>query len=323
MEKELIDIAIENLNNQPNILAEWLDNRELDGTLRIVINKKEYCYNIEVKKELRQYQITRINEIKERIDNLIIIAEQIYPKVKEQLKELKIPYLETNGNFFFQTEECFCLIDTKKKAPIRKEKANRAFTKTGLKVVFHLLNNPELINKKQREIANAAGVALGNIPQVINGLKETGYLLNIRKGVYVWEKKEELINRWINNYATELRPKLIIGNYTIKGNWQDINLNENKTVWGGEPAADILTQYLRPEKFLIYTKERKLNLIKEYKLIPKENGELEVLEMFWDNTKNAMFAPPLLVYAELILTGGKRNVETAELIYNDYIKPEL
>ena len=323
MKKEIIDIAIENLNHQPNIQAEWLDNGVLDGTLKIVINQKEYRYYIEVKKELREYQLALINEKRKRISNLIVIAEQITPKIKEQLKELEIPYLETNGNFFLKTEECFCLIDTRKKVPLRKEKANRAFTKTGLKVVFHLLSNPGLINNKQREISNVAGVALGNIPQVITGLKETGYLLNLRKSVYVWEKKEELINRWVNGYATELRPRLVIGRYAIKEEWQNIDINTNKTVWGGEPAADILTQHLRPEKFLIYTKERNLDLIKKYKFMPKEDGELEVLEMFWDNTNKLTYAPPLLIYAELMITGGKRNIETAGLIYNDYIKPKL
>jgi len=323
MKREIIDIAIENLNYQPGIRAEWFDNGELDGTLKIIINGKEYYYNIAVKKELRQYQIAQINELRKRVNDLIIIAEQIYPKLKEKLRELEIPFLEANGNFFLQTEECYCLIDTKKKVPLRKGKANRAFTKTGLKVLFHLLNDPGLINKKQREIANVAGVALGNIPLVINGLKETGYLLNLKKGVYVWEKKEELINRWVNGYATELRPRLVIGKYAMKENWQNININRNKTVWGGEPAADILTKYLRPEKFILYTKERNIDLIKNYKIIPKENGELEVLEMFWDNVKNEITAPPLLIYAELMITGGKRNIETAQLIYNDYIKPEL
>jgi hypothetical protein len=323
MNRKIIDIAIDNLNCQPNIQAKWLDNGEGDGALKLVINGKEYYYNIEVKKDLRQYQVVLINEIRKQVDNVIIIAEQIYPRIKEQLKELKIPYLEINGNFFLQTDDCFCLIDTKKKVPLRKEKTNRAFTKTGLKVIFHLLNDPELINRKQREIADVAGVALGNVPLVLNGLKETGYLLNLRKDVYVLEKKEELINRWVNGYATELRPKLIVGKYAIREKWQEINLDRNKTVWGGEPAADILTKHLRPEKFLVYTKERNVDLIKNYKFIPKEDGELEILEMFWENTSNEIIAPPLLIYAELMITGGKRNIETAQLVYDDYIKPKL
>ena len=323
MEREIINIAIENLNHHPRIQAEWFDDGELDGLLKVVINRKEYLYNVEVKKELRQYQLPQINKLRSRLKNLIIIAEQIYPKIKEQLRELEIPYLETNGNFFLQTENCFCFIDTNKKVPLRKGKANRAFTKTGLKIVFHLLNNPELVNKKQRDIADIAGVALGNIPQVLNGLKETGYLLSLKRGIYVWEKKEELINRWVNGYAIELRPKLKIGTYAIKEDWQKIELNKSRTVWGGEPAADLLTNYLRPEKFILYTKESNLDLIRKYKFMPKENGELEALDMFWDNIKEEAVAPPLLIYAELMIAGGKRNIETAQLIYNDYIKPKL
>lgn len=323
MKKEIINIAIENLNHQPKIRSEWIDEGGLYGTLKVQINSEEYFYNIEVKKGLRQYQIIQLNEIRNRLKNIVVVADQIYPKIKQQLRELGIPYLEANGNFFLQSKEHFCLIDTNKKVTLRKNKTNRAFTKTGLKVLFHLLNNPELINKRQREIANVAGVALGNIPQVINGLKETGYLLNLKKRVYVWEKKEELINRWVNEYATELRPRLIIGTFAIKSNWQDIKLEKNAAIWGGEPAADLLTNYLRPEKYILYTKLRNLDLIKKYKFIPKSKGELEVLDMFWENNNNKTIAPPLLIYAELIITGGKRNIETAQKIYNDYIKPEL
>ena len=45
--------------------------------------------------------------------------------------------------------------------------------------------------------------------------------------------------------------------------------------------------------------------------------------MIWENIENKTIAPPLLIYAELMITGGKRNIETAQIIYNDYIKPEL
>jgi hypothetical protein len=185
------------------------------------------------------------------------------------------------------------------------------------------LQDADLINRPQREIAEVAGVGLGNIPQVINGLKQTGYIIPLKKSTYLWENRRGLLDRWINEYATELRPKLLKGTYTIKGNWQDINLNKELTAWGGEPAADLLTHYLRPEKFTLYTKENPKELMKNYRLVPKENGELEVLEMFWDRTNAKDTVPPILIYAELLLVGGKRNKETAELIFNEYIEPKL
>jgi hypothetical protein len=56
--------------------------------------------------------------------------------------------------------------------------------------------------------------------------------------------------------------------------------------------------------------------------MPDKNGEVEVLEMFWNN-KTDKTALPILIYADLITEGGKRNKETAEKIYNEYIKPNL
>jgi hypothetical protein len=131
------------------------------------------------------------------------------------------------------------------------------------------------------------------------------------------------MNRWINGYATTLKPKLKKNTYAVPKNWESIDFNPKKTVWGGEPAADILTNHLRPEKFILYTKENNIDLIKNYRLIPKQNGALETYEMFWDKNKFEKTAPPLLVYAELILEGGKRNNETAKLIFDEYIQPKL
>ena len=99
-------------------------------------------------------------------------------------------------------------------------------------------------------------------------------------------------------------------------------LNNTNTFWGGEPAADLLTNHLRPEKFLIYTRENRMELMKNYRLMPDKNGEIEVLGLFWKQ-EDGKTVPPLLVYVDLMLEGGKRNKETAEIIYNEYIKPNL
>jgi len=65
-----------------------------------------------------------------------------------------------------------------------------------------------------------------------------------------------------------------------------------------------------------------MDLIKNYKLMPDTNGPIEVLEMFWEQ-EDEKTAPPLLVYTDLMLEGGKRNKETAEKIYHEYIQTNL
>jgi hypothetical protein len=323
MEREIIHIALENLRQTTGIQGDWMDNGPLDGILEMTVNDQNTTFVVEIKNEIRPHQVHQIERYNQEYENFFLIANRIFPKVKEELRLKEIAYLEANGNIFLKKENIFLFIDTQKNIHLGKEKGNRAFTKTGLKVLFHLLKYKEHINLTQRELAEKAGVGLGNIPQVFEGLKETGYIVPLNNREYVWENRKELLERWVAEYGTTLKPKLKKEQYTFQGNWNGIQFNNELTVWGGEPAADILTNYLRPEKFALYTKENRANLMKNYRLLPKREGEIEVLEMFWNQEVTERTAPPILIYADLMLEGGKRNKETAGKIYNEYIEPNL
>lgn len=322
MKQEIAFKALEALMQTTGIQATYQENGQLDGVLEFTLNRAHHIFMVVVKQELRMYQLPEIENYFHRYGNFLLIAHRIFPKIKEELRKKDIPYLEVNGNFFLKKEGLFLFIDTQRPLEVEKNKGNRAFTKTGLKVVFYLLQNKEAINLPQRELAEVTQVALGNIPQVLDGLKETGYLISLNTKTLLWENRKALLDRWVEEYATILRPKLVKGRYTLRTNWQNIVFQTPKTVWGGEPAADLLTHHLRAEKFLIFTKENRLELIKNYGLMPDKNGEVEVLEMFWKENQHDI-APPVIVYADLMLTGGKRNKETAEKIYHDYIEPNL
>ena len=322
MEQEIVYRALEALYQTTGIQAYFQPKKTLDGGLEIDFNGQKYRFTVEVKREVRIHQLQQVDEYFHRYDNFLLVAYHLFPKVKEELRNKKIPYIEANGNIFLKKDSLFLFIDTQKTLDVEKGKGNRAFTKTGLKVLFYLLQHKDAIQLPQRELAYLTNVALGNIPQIIDGLKETGYLIPLNKKNYVWENRKALLDRWIAEYATVLRPKLVKEKYTLRGNWNELALDNHKTVWGGEPAGDILTNHLRPEKFLIYTTENRMDLIRNYKLIPDKNGEVEVLEKFWKNTIERT-APKLLVYADLMLEGGKRNKETAEKIYHEYIESNL
>ena len=102
-------------------------------------------------------------------------------------------------------------------------------------------------------------------------------------------------------------------------------MNNKRFFWGGEPAGAILTDYLKPEKFCIYTSLHSQELLKDYKLAPSEVGNVEINELFF---KPEIFncektVPPLLVYADLLLSGDNRNPETADLIYEKYLSNKV
>jgi len=321
--QKIIQTALERLKETTGIEGYMTLNDPLDCQIVLIINHQKLTFNAEVKREIRPHQIEQIIAFNHHFnDKLLVVAEKIYPKVKVELRELGIPFLEANGNLNLKRNNTWIWIDTNPPLKLTKGKGNRAFTKTGLKVVFHFLLERELINKPQRYIAEITQVAVGNIPQIIEGLKNTGYIHPLNKNTYMWEDPKALLDRWTAEYATTLRPALFQGRYQITGDWKSIYFNDEKTLWGGEPAADLLTHHLRPEEFILYTKETNQELIRNYRLKPHSEGELYVYDRFWYDERfavNPNFVPPPLIYADLMIKGDKRCRETAKLIFDEHL----
>ena len=84
-----------------------------------------------------------------------------------------------------------------------------------------------------------------------------------------------------------------------------------------------MTNYLKPEKITIYmrapTMRQNLNkLVIQNKLRADPNGEIDVLEKFWElpiYKTPPSSVPPLLAYADLVASMEPRNPEVATMIY--------
>ncbi len=330
-EKDILNNALHNLEKVIPINWDWktIDtNKDIgaDGELDILINNLRVQFTVEVKKDVNNHQLFNMLNYKNKFNNFLLIAEKLYPKIKKELRDNEINYIEENGNVYINKNNLFLYIDTNKPIKAQKGKGNRAFTKTGLKVIFHFLLDPKLMNKTQREIAEVANVGLGNIPQIINGLLETNLILKLNKNEYVFNNYEELLNKWITEFDQTLRPTIFKQRFRFQNkdqDWREVQFNKDKTVWGGEPAGDLLTNYLRPEKFTLYTTETTKDLMLNYRLLPDDEGGIWVYDMFWNTNFNDKTAPKQLVYADLMITEDKRCKETAKLIFNEYIQPNI
>jgi hypothetical protein len=324
-EKDILDQAIHTFTPLLNATGYWenYEDKELDGYLNVELPQGDLRFKVLVKQEVREHIIRNLQERSRKYPDFLLVAYRIYPKYRELLKEMGINYLEANGNTFIRTKDYYIWIDKFPTLKIVEEETNRAFTKTGLKVFFQLLVDDQNLTINQRELAEQAGVALGNIPLVLKGLKTAGILVNKNKLGYQWINKEEAISQWINGYRTTLKAALLQGRYRLPKDrgWKEINLPTEKTRWGGEPGADLLTNYLRPEKFILFTDLKKNDFIKGTRLMPDPTGEIEVFETFWKlGNEGERCVPPLLVYADLIINGDKRSLETAQIIYDRYIQ---
>lgn len=110
-------------------------------------------------------------------------------------------------------------------------------------------------------------------------------------------------------------------NKSEHSNWKSLNLSSvsEKTSWGGECAAGIMTNNLTPANFTIYTDATWQAVGKSLKLIPDDNGKIEILRLFCNAAQNNI-ASPLLTYADLMGSGDSRNIETAEIILNNELQ---
>ena len=321
--QEIIYLALENLEKKAHIKSKWVPSAKtgLDGKLMLQIEKTETRYNVEIKKELRSHHVPKIALINKENEPFMLVAGRLFPKVKEQLQQENIAYLEANGNIFIKNQGNLIWIDGNDPIRIENEAENRAFTKTGLKVVMLFLLDENWLNKTYRQLAEKSCTTIGNITHIFNGLKKDNILIPLSKKEYKLNNKKALLDKWIAAYELKLKPILKIGTFRFLKeehflNWKNVPLQNEKSYWGGEPAGDLLTNYLRPEELTLYTTESRNDLIKKYKLIPDDKGNIKVYQKFW--AENEM--PPLLVYADLINTRDRRCFETAQKIYDEYLQ---
>lgn len=332
VEKHIVETALDNLQRMAGITGTWKDatpNGRIDGTLKLKLNGEQVNLNAEVKTELRMHQLPQILEMAERHQPLMVVARHLFPKVKDELREKGIAYLEANGNIFLKRDGLFVLIDAQKPLPTPVEKANRAFGKTGLKVIFHFLLNEEFINMPYRDIANLTEVAVGNINYIFTGLKDQGFLLKLNKNEFKLNNKKALFEKWMVTYSERLKPALEVGRFRFLKpedflQWKRLPLQSGKTWWGGEPAGDLFTNYLNPAELTLYTLETKQELIKHYRLIPDNAGNVVAFKKFWHYDEvNDNVVPPLLVYADLMNTNDRRCMETAQKVYDELLQNKL
>ncbi|MDQ6813456.1 MAG: type IV toxin-antitoxin system AbiEi family antitoxin [Bacteroidota bacterium] len=327
---EIIETALENLAAKTGVQGKWKAASNIDGRVTFTLSKSNLQLFVEVKKELRHYHLAKIFEMAEKYSSFMVIAEKIFPTTKEILREKKISYLDTAGNIFINTESNFVWIDGNKHTEEKKTATNRAFTKTGLKTVFYLLLHDGAINMPHRKLAEATDVALGNIKNVMEGLKDSGFILQVTDTKRKLQNKTVLLERWITGYRESLKPSLHIANYRFSNddklrNWKKLPIEKGESVWGGEPAAEHFTNYLTPAILTLYTNQNKAAILNRWKLIPDEKGNAQLYQKFWkdEQTDQTQYAPPLLVYADLLLTDDSRCQETAEMIYDQYLKNEF
>ncbi len=323
----IVSKAVENLKQATDLKVEWqpVSDPTFDGCLVIDTGSRVMRLVTHVKQRAMAHQLDELPRLQTPKVETILLAEYIPDALKQTLRQTHQNYLDAAGNCYIHVAGMLLIVQGRKLTQTAVV-AKQPFGKSGLRLLFTLLVQPDTINLSIRELAEQTGVSVGTVQQTIDYLKKSGYVVAID------DKRKKLTNigklreQWVSRYATALKPSLTIGRFRLPKNlspadWQQLRLRVG-TYWSGEPAADALTGDLRPATLTLYTDQDRTSLLKTYKLLPDPDGPVEVNEVFWkkavDNS-DVPTVPPLLLYADLLAIDDPRTTDTSRRIYQDYL----
>jgi hypothetical protein len=266
----------------------------------------------QVKSQLRRYT-----------EPPLLVAPFISRDAAELCRNLRLAFIDTAGNSYVEAPGLYVYVTGQPRPTQANVSRFRAVGTAGLHVTFLLLSRPDLARASYREIARAAATSLGTITPVMGDLKARGFLGGDRSRIILDPRR--LLEEWVTHYPIALRPSLRPMRFEAPpDSLAQADLKSLGAFWGGEVAAQRFTQFLKPSMFTIYTHQPVSRLISPLRLRANPEGNVEVLEAFWNFESHLTYpdlVPPVLAYADLLATHDGRNVEAAELIYEQFIEP--
>ncbi len=343
MEQETYERFLGHLNALPGIQASSVPWNESgiqdaggDGLFRVTspLNTIEYLFDY--KTRISMASVGVLSDKLRRVEaqfkiRPLLLTERISDDLAEALRNQGIEYLDAGGNMYLNSPAIYAVITGRPVPKDRSIEKSKSLTATDLMLMYVLLRETKAIDLGYRELAQKSGISLGAVSNTFETLLNTGYLERLRNKMYQIADYNKLLNRWDLGYAEALRPKLFIGTFTFAGSRSTEEriekmqhlAEQGECLIGGELGAALITNYLRPQHFVLHVGENYRSLITKLLLRPVSNGEVVFLKSFGtDNSwqERSGIAHPLLIRAELLTQNDSRLQETANLLLDRYIQ---
>ncbi|MGD0667046.1 MAG: type IV toxin-antitoxin system AbiEi family antitoxin [Bryobacteraceae bacterium] len=301
-------------------------NRGADAIVEVETERRKYRFGAEVK-TVDRFEIPALVKAQGCAlpESPVLVAPYITREVAERCRQLHLPFIDTAGNAYLEGPGLLVYVAGQARPAGLRQDRFRALNPAGLQIAFAVLCGADLIRTNYREIAARAGVALGTVGPVMKDLEARGLLRFQTKKDRKLLDPQRLLEEWVTHYPVTLRPKLNPRRLQADPErLQKADLTQQNAYWGGEPAAEKLTQYLRPAHFTIYAREPIAKLIAATRMRADGTGNVEILDVFWNFDPDKGFpdvVPPVLAYADLLATDDGRDAEAARMIYEQRIAP--
>jgi hypothetical protein len=302
-----------------------------DGAIEFGIGKRRFKRFVRVKEHIDRYAaLAAFGASGSYNARPTLITHYLSPNMIRACRDIGVDALDLAGNASIAEGEIIVIVSGRPRAAHADATRAKTWTKATLRVALALLTQPSLLDASYREIAQRADVAHGTVQNAIRALIGHRDLIERADGAGLqFADAARLIDEWTTLYPRQLRESLVIGRYRAQANdrndwWRDMPALPDQCQFGGEPAAALLTKYLKPATVTAYCADAiPREWIMKARLRPDAAGNVEFLRapIRLAPTEGAppTVVPPLLVYADLIASGDSRNIETARMIRERYL----
>ena len=346
-ERETLETCVANLRALEAIKDADLRERDnglppgVDAKLTLRTHAGQLVYFVEVKRTVNAVGLEHLLHQLERYAQgtkakPILLSNYISPNLAARLIGAGVNFADAAGNVYINWPgKLHIQIQGARPKQLAEAKSERLSQPSGLKVLYALLTQPSENWGTYRDIAKASGVALGSIAWIIRELKAKGYLAQTGPDQWKLTQKRKLLDLWVGGYSGRLRPKLMIGRYqppetelekTVCHLQDELGVRKISWALTGGFAAHILTRHFRGDQLVFFAREWPMDLARRLKWLPSADGPVTVLREFSSLVRFGLKSPhsepvahPLLVYAELIFQGRERELETAKILYDQYL----
>ncbi len=252
----------------------------------------------------------------------LLLADYISAPLAQRLTSAQIQFVDAAGNGFIHAPPLYFNRSGNKPAQT-SPLANRCVQSAGLRILYQLLQHPELAPRTYREIAAAAAVALGSVGPVLKELQRKKILSPPTAKQRLVRNHAGLHQLWESSFLHKLRPRLQIERCSPPHPWNAASLPSliqtsrlsEEVLLGGELAASFYCDHVHAHRAALHVERSKaLKLMLQLRLTPAPDGCIDVVANFSPSSaypqrsaEGLQLAEPYLVHAELMDSGAEQH----------------
>lgn len=333
--------------------SDWIDTVTKVFPFSDVIEKKELQFAVkddDLVLQIRNHSfvVKRVASVHDLVQvpaalgsyPILYLVDRLSTTKAEEMRSANRAFIDFRGNAFIPIPDAYlfvagrnALVDGQLK--LNSKPTGKLFKTSGLQLISLLLSDPNLdtdpkvawLNQGVRGLASKANIATGSVSELFAEMKIRNFLITDGTAKRLINRKK-LLDAWVYGY-TEFRRRQKRQSFTSSSiDWWKMHQPSREGFrWGGEPAAAILTnRFLRPGRLTLYTNQPMYDLVVRHNLYTSTGDwNVEMIEPLPGllDGPNPDCVHPLLVYADLLVTGDGRNAEAALRIYENHLRQTI